>query len=607
MSALSIQPTFPIFTDIDGQPLEAGYVWIGQANLDPQVNPINVYWDAALTIPAAQPIRTIGGYPSRNGTPARLYVNSDYSIRVMNRNGSAVYSAPAATERYNNTVITGINAQNVVYDPPFTGAVASNVEAKLAQEISVLDFGAVGNGIADDTAAIQAALDSGARCITGNNLSYVVTTIFPRSNQILQDIRLICKATATQVSLRPVVKVGGVIGGVVQPVTNLILSNVIVNGNRQNLADIFIGNGEDGGMHGFKIADGANGIKLLNCEASYCGTAALVLHSEASGTAADYPIKNVYVEDFSGTYNREHGMFGDSFDGFYINRAIFTNNGSTIAAGFPPTNGNSPFINPGDGLPFGSGFDLECYVGFPKSYFKNFYASDVVCKTNATPVLLYAPPVVDAVAQIPAENIFMRNVWFERGTNNVSDTAFQITANSFVGEKYGVDNVQISGYLDGIVSSNNARRVIFVDGYIKAPTALAYKAVFNNGKDSSITVPSNKPYVRVETFSASSVATNTGAGVFTGAFAQLMQSNGLHTLIMPFSVAGGTVAGGPMSFTITLPTQVKAVSAQINAFNSTSGVSVVSNVSVLSETQVRVFMTPIDDNVSGNLEVEILF
>jgi hypothetical protein len=137
MSALSIQPTFPIFTDIDGQPLEAGYVWIGQANLDPQVNPINVYWDAALSIPAAQPVRTLGGYPSRNGTPARLYVNSDYSIRVMNRNGSTVYSAPSATERYSDVVVSGVNAEDVVYDPPFTGAAQTNVEAKLSQYVSV--------------------------------------------------------------------------------------------------------------------------------------------------------------------------------------------------------------------------------------------------------------------------------------------------------------------------------------------------------------------------------------------------------------------------------------------------------------------------------------
>jgi hypothetical protein len=93
MSALSINPPYPLFPDIDGQPLEDGFVWIGAANLDPQVNPINVYWDAALTIPAGQPIRTLAGYPANNGTPARLYVNSDYSIRVMNKNGSVLYTS----------------------------------------------------------------------------------------------------------------------------------------------------------------------------------------------------------------------------------------------------------------------------------------------------------------------------------------------------------------------------------------------------------------------------------------------------------------------------------------------------------------------------------
>lgn len=158
MSTLSIQPTYPIFTDIDGQPLENGYVWIGTANLDPQVNPINVYWDAALTLPAAQPIRTLAGYPANSGTPARLYVNSDYSIRVMNRNGSVVYSAPAATERYNEVVLGGLNASDVVYDPAGTGAVATTVQAKLRETVSVKDFGAVGDGITDNTAAYAAMI-----------------------------------------------------------------------------------------------------------------------------------------------------------------------------------------------------------------------------------------------------------------------------------------------------------------------------------------------------------------------------------------------------------------------------------------------------------------
>jgi hypothetical protein len=51
-----------------------------------------------------------------------------------------------------------IDSSNVTYDPPFAGSVATNVEAKLAQTVSVMDFGAVGNGVANDTAAVVAAL-----------------------------------------------------------------------------------------------------------------------------------------------------------------------------------------------------------------------------------------------------------------------------------------------------------------------------------------------------------------------------------------------------------------------------------------------------------------
>jgi hypothetical protein len=94
MALTQVTGPYPIFTDLDGTPLDDGYLYIGEINQDPEQNPIQVFWDANLLIPATQPIRTSNGYAYRNGTPALLYTAGEFSITIRNKREEFVLYSP---------------------------------------------------------------------------------------------------------------------------------------------------------------------------------------------------------------------------------------------------------------------------------------------------------------------------------------------------------------------------------------------------------------------------------------------------------------------------------------------------------------------------------
>jgi len=132
-----ISQPLQMYYDTDGTPLDAGYIYIGVNGLNPESNPVSVYWDNALTQPALQPIRTLNGYPSRNGTPARLYTSltdGTYSVIVKNKSGGLVYSKLSS-----DYVVTDITLTALAADVVAAAASISADEAALAPHYAAIE------------------------------------------------------------------------------------------------------------------------------------------------------------------------------------------------------------------------------------------------------------------------------------------------------------------------------------------------------------------------------------------------------------------------------------------------------------------------------------
>lgn len=205
---------FQQFFDTSGAPLSNGMVYIGAANLDAESNPISVFWDDALTIPAAQPIRTLNGYPARNGAPGRLYIaEDDFSLTARNAQGRLVYSAHYVNglssleetaaelrqeqqdasdqlqqeiDNLRSDLAAPSGAGLVGFVNNSSGGITQTVENKFRDSVSVKDFGAVGDGVANDTAAWQAAINTGKRVFVPNG-NYSITASLNINNPVFLD------------------------------------------------------------------------------------------------------------------------------------------------------------------------------------------------------------------------------------------------------------------------------------------------------------------------------------------------------------------------------------------------------------------------------------
>jgi hypothetical protein len=135
---------------------------------------------------------TLASAPGALGQSVQIFIdgvyqeNDTYSISgtTLTFTEAPPVNASIETVRFEVNDIGETSANLVSYTPAGTGAVQTTVQTKLRESVSVKDFGAVGDGVTDDTAAIQAALDALDGTNSGGRL-YIPTGTYIVSSTLL--------------------------------------------------------------------------------------------------------------------------------------------------------------------------------------------------------------------------------------------------------------------------------------------------------------------------------------------------------------------------------------------------------------------------------------
>lgn len=102
---LPVQPNL-YMTDTAGRPLDGGKVYFGESGKDPELYPIDIFYDEALTIAAPQPVITKNGFLSASGNIIGIYGTADsYSVKVLDANSIQVLYLSSMTNNDNLGVL----------------------------------------------------------------------------------------------------------------------------------------------------------------------------------------------------------------------------------------------------------------------------------------------------------------------------------------------------------------------------------------------------------------------------------------------------------------------------------------------------------------------
>lgn len=370
-------------------------------------------------------------------------------------------------------------AGRIGYKVSAPGGVAHTVASALDNRNAYpYQFGAVGDGVADDTAAWLAALATG-KLVDGLGKTYLVTTLTIPSDHVVIRANFILPAGSTNDV--HVIKVDGK----VTPKQNITLWDIHVNGNRQNRTNIAGPEAGDGELSGFSIQGVVDNVIIRDCSASYCGTDGLALFGAGAGVSLS--LTNITVENFTARFNRRHGVSLDVAKGVKFIGGKWNSNGLDLDTVSPLDSGmrGARF----GGNLYGNGVDVEGY-GATVEYSTHvedvsFYDVECIKNYGMGMQLLPSPSGYALPLWRPFVNISVYGGHFDQGIAPASSERSSIQVSSvgaFAAGQVAVDGFNVFGArLENGIGMNYVRGAN-INAYVAFPNggAFTYHAFVQN-------------------------------------------------------------------------------------------------------------------------------
>lgn len=378
----------------------------------------------------------------------------------------------------NGTGITS-NAVNVTYNPAGSGAVATTVQAKLRESVSVLDFGAVGDGVTNDYASFVAALAASAGVFIPANYTFYIGSALT-----VPDGRTIYGTGTVLFALNTGFKVG----------SNVNIKDITINGSNTVRTSIV----SDYCMRTISIGVKCNSNKYTNLKISNFGTGIHALGSNI--TVQSCVFKNVGPST-GGIATTELGNcvngWQDGNGAFLSGSNIQILNNITISCG-----GLSSLGAATESLVAGNYCDGATYLGMgseachnltvTNNYFKNTFDNAIDCQSCWNTVIS-SNHIVDAGTSTSATGDRKSIFWG-------SDTALRPMYCSIIGNIIEQTSAVSSSEVKGGINTTNGGKVTI--------TGNTFKNVLSIVKSANVIISNNIFYNSETRFFTSSFNLN---------------------------------------------------------------------------------------------------